>query len=279
MPEAPTKSSLVKQFLWLLVRPAYGIRQILSHKPSFRRIIVFLFVIGMVRGLLECAMLLLRAGQFEQVLTSSTALLKSYLRMGIPFLVSSITCGYVRWVGFALVVYLLASFFGKKGRFNDCLRVSGVALGIYLVTIILNFAYLLIPLPVIEFAASRYIKPTIGIGQALTSAWLIFVMYTAARLIFRLPRYASFLIGLSVVLINIGALVLTCLIFFNLRPLTLLSYRDNLDIFTFLFVVVTLLCTAGFYWLGVWHEKRVTVNRAGDVRALAANDGAPRVST
>lgn len=269
-----SRISLLSHFACLLLRPKTGINRILADKPSFRRIIFFLFVVATFRGLLECAWVLLGAGQFGQVLTSSTILLKSYLRMAIPFLISSITCGYVRWVGFALAVYLLASFFGKKGRFDDCLRVSGVALGIYLVTIILNFAYLLFPLPAIEFAASPYYKPTIGIGQVVTSAWLIFVMYSAARLIFRLPRYASFLIGLSVVLINLGALVLACVVFFNLPPLTLLSFRDALGLGTLLFVVVTLLCTAGFYWLGVWHEKRETLSRTGDIRPVATNDGA-----
>ena len=231
---------MIAYFACLFSRPSHTIKKILEEKPSFRQLFLFLFVISTLRGIIEGIWVLLKAGQLAHVF-SSAALMKSYLELGIPFLISSLTCGYVRWAGFALAPCLLARFFGKEGRFGDWLRLSGVFMGLYLVAILPNFAYLFFKLPVIQFYISRFYNPGLGIGQVLTSCWMVVLLYKSARVLYGLPRFSSFLIGISIPLLNIGALVLGSMIFFNLPQLALLPFRGAMNLATWIFIFITLL--------------------------------------
>lgn len=245
------KSSLLTYFLYLFIRPTQGIKKILKEKPSFKRIIVFLFLVSALRGVIEGIWMLLREGQFNQVI-SSAVLFKSYLQLGIPFLISSITCGYVRWAGFAFLPCLLAKFLGKRGYFyKDFLRVSGIIMGIYVVAILPNFAYLFFKLPMIQFNVSRIYNPAIGIGQIITGIWLIFIIYKATRIICGLTKYQSFLAGLSVLLVNLGTLVFGSLVFFKLPYLVSVSFKRTLNIATFVFIIITSLSLVIFLGLGL----------------------------
>jgi len=249
-PQNFRETSLLAYFLSLFIRPTYGIKRILEEKPSFKRIVVFLFWVSILRGIVEGVWMLLKEGQFTQVL-ASPILLKSYLWLGAPFIISSITCGYVRWAGFAFLPCLFAKFLGKKGDYKDFLRVNGVIMGIYLVTILPNFAYLFFRLPMIQFNVSRFYNPAIGIGQMITGVWLVFIIYKATRIICGLSKYQSFLAGLSVLLVNLGALVFGSLVFFNLPSLVSASFKRTLNTATFVFIIITLLSIPVFLWLGM----------------------------
>lgn len=246
---------LITYFVYLFSRPTYGMRKILEEKPSFKQIALFLFVVSTLRGIIEGIWVLLRVGQLEQVVTS-WVLLKSYLRLGIPFIVSSITCGYVRWVGFALAPFLLGRFFGKQSRFEDWLRLSGFFMGLYLLAILPNFAYLVFKLPVIQFHISPIYNPGMGIGQVVTSIWLAVLLYKAARIIHGLPRVQTFLIGTSVPLLNVGALILGSMAFFNLPPLGVLPFRGAMNLATWVFILITLLVIPVFLWSGYRLDRR-----------------------
>ncbi|RLC26634.1 MAG: hypothetical protein DRH21_01575 [Deltaproteobacteria bacterium] len=82
--------SMVKYFLYLFIRPTAAIKQILHERPGFKRIIIFLFCIGLGRGLIDDAWQLLMAGQFSQTI-SSWSVFKSHLVIGSFFIFSCIT--------------------------------------------------------------------------------------------------------------------------------------------------------------------------------------------
>ncbi|MDI6591953.1 MAG: YIP1 family protein [Patescibacteria group bacterium] len=249
------KSSLLSYFLNIIIRPTSGIRKIVQEKPSFKQIIIFLFIIGLLRGIIEGIWMLLWAGQFSQVI-SSLILLKSYLKLGIPFIISSISNGYVRWVGFALVACFLGRFFDKKGEFKDFLRVSGIILGVYLLTILPNFLYFFWDkLPMIQYKVSEVYNPAQGIGQILVSFWIVFIFYKVARVISELPKFQAFLVGLSVQFLNLGALIFGSFFFFNLPHLVSLPFKESLSLATYVFIIITLLLIPIFFWLGFKLER------------------------
>lgn len=243
-------------FFNLLIRPTCAIKKILTDRPSFKRLVVFLLLASILRGLIEGLWMLLREGQLFQIIVSPV-LFKSYLNLGIPFILSSITCGYVRWVGFALLPCLLAKFWGKEARYRDFLRVTGIMMGLYVVTILPNFAYLFFKLPMIQFNVSKVYNPAIGLGQWITAVWLVVIIYKASRIIYGLSRFQSLLCGLSVLLVNIGALVFGTLVFFNFDYFNTFSSRATLNIATYIFIGITILTVPVFLWLGM----RLTKNR------------------
>ncbi len=242
-------STIIFYFLSLLIHPKYTIHKILENKLSFRRIAVFLLIVSTLRGIIESAWMLLREGQFVAVVTSPV-LFKSYLILGIPFMVSSITAGYVRWFGFALVPCLLARFWGREAHYRDFLRVTGVMMGLYVLTILPNFAYLFFDLPVIQFSISKSYNPALGVGQMITGTWLVLIIYKMARLIAGLTAWQSFLAGLTVLLGNLGALLFGAMFFFNLSYVSARSFRGTLNMATFLFNIATVLLIPFFLWLG-----------------------------
>ena len=170
--------------------------------------------------------MLSREGQLFQII-ASPVLFKSYMNLGIPFILSSITCGYVRWVGFALLPCLLAKFWGKEARYKDFLRVTGIMMGLYLVTILPNFAYLFFKLPMIQFNVSKVYNPAIGLGQWITALGLVTIIYKASRIILGLSGFQALLCGISVLLVNIGALVFGSLVFFNFDYFNTFSFRGQ----------------------------------------------------
>jgi hypothetical protein len=194
--------------------------------------------------------MLAREGQLLPIMVSPV-LFKSYMNVGIPFILSSITCGYVRWIGFALLPCLLAKFWGKEARYKNFLRVTGIMMGLYAVTILPNFAYLFFKLPMIQFNVSKVYNPAIGLGQWITALWLVTIIYKASRIILRLSGFQAFLCGISVLLGNIGALVFGSLVFFNLNYFNAVSLRATLTIATFIFIGITIITIPVFLWFGM----------------------------
>jgi len=262
--------SAAKLFVLLLVRPSAGVNRILREKPGFKGIVFFLLGIGTLRGMAEGVWILSMQGRLGQVL-SAPPLLKAYLLQGLPFVLSNVTTAYVRWAAFAVVPFLCGVFFGGRGRFEDFLRIYGVALGIFLVTIMPNFAYLFVKLPVIRFNVSEVYNPTIGIGQVLTSCWLVYVSYRAVMVVHKLPRFESFFAGLLVPLLNIGILVLGAAVVFNFPSLALFSQKKVFSLSTAGFTVATLMVVPVFLWLGYAVDKRIHVRLAGSKETSHSN--------
>jgi hypothetical protein len=247
-------SSVLQYFCSLFIHPSFAINKILKEKPGFKRLAIFIFIVSTLRGIIEGLWMLMREGQFLPVVISPV-LFKSYMNLGIPFILSSITCGYVRWVGFALLPCLLAKFWGKEARYKDFLRVTGIMMGLYLVTILPNFAYLFFKLPMIQFNVSKVYNPAIGLGQWITALGLVTIIYKASRIILGLSGFQALLCGISVLLVNIGALVFGSFVFFNLDYFNAVSFRGTLNIATYIFIVITILTIPVFLWVGMSLKK------------------------
>lgn len=255
-------NSLVKYFLYLFIRPTATIRQILQERPSFKRITIFLFCIGLLRGLIDGVWQLLMAAQFSQTVSSWT-LSKSQLVMGTSFIFANITTGYSRWIAFTLIAYIFGKIAGGTGKVMDFLRVYGIILGIFLVTALPNFAHLFLKLPIIQFSVSKIYNPTIGVGQVLTSCWLAYISYKAVRVIHDLSAIDSILIGLSVPLINMGTLIFGAKIFFNIPKIISLTERKLFSLATFVFIAATLLSIPLLLWLVYWISRKSRLKNSG----------------
>lgn len=253
---------MIKYFLYLFIRPTATIKRILHERPSFTRIIIFLFCIGLARGLIDDAWQLLMAGQFSQTI-SSWSVFKSHLVIGSFFIFSCITTAYARWIAFALIAYIFGKFVGGKGKIIDFLRVYGIILGIFLVTALPNFAHLFVKLPAIQFAVSEPYNPTIGVGQMLTSCWLAYISYKAVRIIYGLAVTDSILIGLSVPLINIGTLIFGAKVFFNIPKIAFLTERKLFSLATFVFIAATLIAIPLLVWLVYWINRKGRTKDSG----------------
>jgi hypothetical protein len=193
---------------------------------SWRLPLVLLLVFGLARGLLESALILLRAGHFLITLTQPYAL-RSYLVTGGAFLVANAVTAYVRWLLFALTVFAVGRWLGGRARLEALLRLFAPALLVYPLTILPDYLYLVVSLPAIRFAVSPAYNPVIGVGQIAVSLWLVAFGYLAARRLHRLGRLDSFLVGAALELASLGALVIGARIFFNLPPVLALD-RDGM---------------------------------------------------
>jgi hypothetical protein len=194
-------------------------------------------------------------GQFSQVI-SSLLLLKKFLLKGVPIFLSSISFAYFRWVVFAFIVYLLGRILGGKGGFTDCLRIYGLILGIYLVTVLPNFTYLFWKLPMIRFNVASFYVPSFRMGQVITSLWLGFISYKATKITHNLSEFESVLVGLSIPLINVATLVFVALVFFKFSSYLPFPQSGILNLANYALILIPSLLVPVFLYLGYKIEKR-----------------------
>jgi len=202
-------------FLLMLVRPAWAIERILAERPAFPSLIVFLTCVSLLRGILDGVLVLITDGQFV-ALWQGGRLISWFVSKAYPLLLADWLAGYVRWLGFALVVYVLGRLCGGRGKLTEHMRLYGIAMGIYVVTVLPNFAYFFVPLPMLRFEVAPNYSPTLGIGQLLTTSWLVWVSFLIIKRLHGLAWFESAAIGLLAPLLNIGALVLPGVLIFNL---------------------------------------------------------------
>lgn len=88
--------SYIGYFLLLLIKPIEAINEILCDKLSMRTIIIWLFIAGLLRGVLETVWLYLMKGQ-SQLLIHSLGSLNWYLFNSGPFVFGNITSAYFLW--------------------------------------------------------------------------------------------------------------------------------------------------------------------------------------
>lgn len=193
---------------------------------SWRPLLGLLLVCGLARGLLESALILLRAGHFLITLTQPYAL-RAYLVTGGAFMVANAVTAYVRWVLFAVTVLLVGRWLGGRGSLDRLLRVFGPALVVYPLTIVPDYLYLFFSLPAIRFSVSPGYNPVIGVGQIAVSVWLAAFGYLVGRRLLGLARVDAALVGAALELSSLGALVVGALLFFNL-PVIAGMDRDHM---------------------------------------------------
>ena len=248
------------RFLVMLVKPARAIEDILIERPTFRSLFLFLTIISLLRGVLDGVLALLTDSQFF-ALWQTGLLIPWFVVKAGPLLLADWLAVYVRWLGFALVPYVLGRFCGGTGRLVDLLRLYGIILGIYAVTVVLNFAYFVEPLPMLRFEAAAQFKPTLGVGQVLTSAWLVWVTYLAVRRVHRIPAFEAVAIGVLTPALNIAALVLPGAVIFNL-PSTRGWGERMVTSATLLGFSAASIILIGAFVFGVWWLRRGKPRRA-----------------
>lgn len=250
-------------FLLMLVRPARAIERILAEKPAFWSLGVFITCVSLLRGILDGVLVLMTEGQFL-ALWQGGRLLSWFIFKAYPLLLADWLAGYIRWFGFAFVVYVLGRLCGGHGKLTEHMRLYGVALGIYVVTVVPNFAYFFAPLPRIRFEVAPQYSPTLEIGQLLTTLWLVWVSFLVTKRLHSLAWFESIAIGLLAPLLNISALVLPGVLVFNL-PQTIswgqktVAYTTLLG-FSALSVVLVTLCV----FLALWFVRRERWTRYSD---------------
>ena len=242
-------------FSSLLVKPTGTVYQITQDRPGFREIAIFLFSVGAARGIIELFWELLMAGQLGRTLSNPELFRRQFLADGSILVLGNVTTAYVRWGMFALIPFVLCRFLGSRVRFEVFLRLYGIVLGLFVVTLLPNFLYLFFKLPMLRFEVSEVYNPVFGIGQVLTSLALIFITYKIARIAAGLPRWESLLVSPAIPLVNIGLLVLCSHIFFNLPAVMGLSHRKGLYIAAACFVVATSAAVPILLWLGFRIDK------------------------
>lgn len=164
----------------LLTRPGKAVDGILRNLPRWKELLIFLGLIGCLRGFLEIFWLYgmaYRPGLWE-------LLWQERLRHGLEaalFLAANSMTAYLRWAMYGFLFLAVARWFGRRVAFRDGMTLAGLLLALYLVPVLVNALYLLFPLPIIRFDVAQAYRPVIGLGQVVTAVWFIWV----AQAIFR----------------------------------------------------------------------------------------------
>ncbi|HEX6293047.1 MAG TPA: Yip1 family protein [Herpetosiphonaceae bacterium] len=269
----PFNATTTGLFLHLLIRPARTIERVLTTPPRFGSIVIFLTIISLLRGVLDGVLVLLNDEQLWAMWVSGR-LLAWFTGKAVPLLLADWLAVYVRWFGFALVPYLLGRFCGGTGRLVDFLRLYGIALGIYVVTVLPNFAYFFVPLPLVRFDAAPQFRPALGVGQIFTSTWLAWVTYVSLRRVHGLPAFESLAIGMLTPALNIAALVLPGAIIFNLPSARLWSEQLIASSTLLGFSAASVVLIAGALLLMRWVSSAERRSSGG---STASHPGSPHL--
>lgn len=171
---------ILRSALALLTRPGKTAEEVLRNPPPWRELLIFLGVVGFLRGFLEMFWLYgmaYRPGLWE-------LLWQERLRHGLEaalFLAANGMTAYLRWAMYGFLFLAVARWFGRRISFREGMTLAGLMLALYVVPVLVNTLYLLFPLPIIRFNVAQVYRPVIGLGQVVTAVWFVWV----AQAIFR----------------------------------------------------------------------------------------------
>lgn len=248
---------MLRYFLSILFKPTVTIQKILDRKPSFLRIIHFLFWIGLLRGVLEIIWLFSIPGQYTQLIQSLSRS-SWYLKEAIPFLLANVLTAYFRWAMYALIIFLGARLFKIRVIFSSLLRLYGVILGLYILPGLINFVYVFITLPIIKFKISSSYFPMIGLGQFIGALWFILLTLKVARILFKMDWINSFLLALAIPILDRVLFVLSAKVYFGLPALAKMGFARQNYLAICIFILASTILIPLFIWIGyrLNEEKR-----------------------
>ena len=247
---------MFKYFICLLARPGRTIKIILESKITYKQIVLFLFWIGLIRGMYEVVRPYLAAGALSQ-LWLSLRVPSWYAVESVPFLAGCVITAHIRWLIFSLVTFLAAKFFKGRGRFDDYLRVYGVILGIYLVSPLFNALYFFRPAPAVEFVGLAKYSSIIGLGQFVGAGLLLFLTYKVLRQFSGLGRLEAFSIGLLLPLLDRGLYIGFYKLLFSINFIARMELRNIFFAASIMFIVGGLLGIWVMFWLGRYLSQRI----------------------
>jgi len=208
-------SSPLLAFCALGKGPAKGIDLILQSRFRASTVILTLFLTGCTRLIAEIFLLFARKGQPEEFF--NLILYGKYLNLwsGI-FLIEIVTTTFVRVALYATIIHFLATIAGYKANFKNLLKLYSIALLIYPLPAIINMVYCFVSLPEIVYSTHSFYSPRQGVGQIITSLWMAYVSFLAAKKIVGCRGLVAWLLGLSIPLLDIALFVSFSMIFFGL---------------------------------------------------------------
>lgn len=244
-------------FFKLFYRPSQAVEQILERPPSWRSILIFLALIALIRNTLETSWDLLMQGEFLNTLRQPGALW-AYRLPFLAFFSANLATSYLRVILFAFTALAIGKFLGGRGRFEPLMRLYGVILGLFALTILPDFLAVWVRMPFIAFRAAPTYNPEVGIGQIISSIWLAWISYVVARKVHQLRPFDAWQTALAVSLGNTALLVLTAMEVLNLpfmpsTPRPGLAAAGNVAAFA-----CFLMLAAGLYLAGVWVDRMPT---------------------
>ncbi len=211
-------------------------------KDNLKKTCIFLALMGLLRGILETIWIFLMSGSLGQLYIS----LKRpswYLFECGPFLLANVTTAFFRWALFSFLILWAVRFQGRNMNYKiiypELLRRTSEILWLYPLAVLPNYLYLFWQLPLIRFRVSEIFQPAIGIGQLITGAVTVFMVYGIAKRLFSFNKTQSVLTGLWVVLFDRASYIFLSRVFFNIPFVIRFSYVKAAPYSIILFVVLT----------------------------------------
>lgn len=239
---------MLKFFLLIIFKSKETIEKIIQTDISAKRIILFLFWLGILRGILEVIWIFAINKRLIELLFLSRQLCWYLFESG-PFVLANILTAYLRWAMYSMVFYLALCFFKIKADFSIILKVFSVILGLYLLTIMMNFLHFFFNIAMIKFQISAIYSYSMGIGQVVSSFLLILFIYKLGSCL-GLDRLSSLLSGLLVFSADRIFYFFSAWTYFRLPLISALSYKNIFNLGNHLSSLVSILLTFLFLWIG-----------------------------
>lgn len=242
---------IVPAFIKLFYQPQAAVEEILSRPPTWRAIVIFLAIIALLRTTLEAAWDLAMKGELFNTLRQPGALW-AYHTPFAAFFGANLATAYLRVVLFAFIALAVGRFLGGKGRFEPLLRLYGVILGLFALTIVPDYLAVWFKMPFIAFKAAPTYNPEVGVGQLISSIWLAWISYLVVRTVHRIKPFDALQTAVALALANTGLLVLVAMGVLNL-PFMPSTVRPGLVAAGNVAAFVSFLMLAiGLYAAGRW---------------------------
>jgi thermitase len=242
---------IVPAFFRLFYQPRAAVAEILARPPSWRAIFIFLAIISLLRTTLEAAWDLLMKGELFNTLRQPGALW-AYRVPFTAFFGANLATAYLRVVLFAFIALAVGKFLGGKGRFEPLLRLYGVILGLFALTIVPDYLAVWIQMPFVAFRAAPTYNPEVGVGQLISSIWLGWITYVAVRTAHRIKPFDALQTAAALALANTGLLVLVAMGVLNLPFMPSTVYPGLVAAGNVAAFASFLMLAVGLYAAGRW---------------------------
>ncbi len=239
---------MIKLFFLLLIRPKKAIAGIIQAGIKLRKIIFFLFWLGILRGILEVIWIFAVSRRLTELFVRSGQL-SWYIFESGPFVLANILTVYLRWAMYSLIFYLSLRLFKIRVDFSQVLKVFCFILGLYVVTILINFLHCFFNLNMVKFYIAESYSPSFGLGQAVSSCLLVWLIYNAGSRL-GLDKLSSLLSALLVFGTDRIFYFFSGWIYFRLPLINSLAYKKIFYVANHLTSLMSILLTLLLLWIG-----------------------------
>ncbi len=233
----------------LLTRPRQGVRAVLAEPPTLKSLLLFLGVVGFLRGFLEALWLLgmqYQPGMWTVLLQEPSR----YFWEGGLFITANVMTAYLRWAMYAFLFAALMRWFGVRVSFKHLSALAGLIMGLYVVPVLINTLYLVLPLPILKFSVSSVYQPIVGLGTLVTAFWFFAVALKIFHVFCGLKRKEAVLAALFIPLLDRVFFVGSAAVLFQLKQLAWLPVTPRMSFVTVGFIVVALAVSPLLLWFG-----------------------------